>query len=112
MMQWRRVFSDVSTSSQHSLSVVAAGTSTPVCFPFFIAVIAIGTCQSHGVAQRRDLHAVDSEKLVDHTGTSRADADYPYANYRARFELHSDHAAIGRRADKLFSDRCGCTQFR
>src|SRR6185369_413838 len=36
--------------AQQSSSVIAAGTSVAVCFPFFIAASMIGTCHSHGVA--------------------------------------------------------------
>jgi len=46
-MQYVR--SDVSTSCQHSSSVVAAGTSTAACFPASIAAVAQGTWVSQDV---------------------------------------------------------------
>ena len=49
MTQWRRVFSDVSTSLQQSARVVAAGTSTAQCLPLSIASTACGTWLSQRV---------------------------------------------------------------
>ena len=40
----------LSTIAQQSSTVIAAGTSVAVCFPFFIAASMIGTWNSHGVA--------------------------------------------------------------
>ena len=50
MQQYRPVFSEVSTSSQHSSNLIAAGISVATCLPFRIAARQTGTCHSHGVA--------------------------------------------------------------
>ena len=50
IMQGTPVASWVSTRSQHSSKVMAAGTSTAAYFPLRIAVTAMGVCQSHDEA--------------------------------------------------------------
>src|SRR5690242_2060807 len=51
------------------------------------------------------LHAVDTKKLVEHTGGAGADADYPDSNHRMGFELHSDDALVWSRSYKIADDR-------
>ena len=49
-MQWRRVRSEVSTSCQHSATLMAAGTSTATCLPCSMAYTAMGTWFTQSVA--------------------------------------------------------------
>ena len=54
-------------------------------------------------AQGGDLHAVDCEKVWEHTRAAGADSDYSDSNQRARFEFHADNRIGRRRKDRFFS---------
>ena len=72
------VFSEVSTSCQHSSRVTAAGTSVAACLPVFMAYTAMGVCQRQGVQRYRRSKSTSSQSrwkskspLVNHFGLGR-----------------------------------------